>query len=398
MPGTRDVLNAFLDVPQVPVFSTQTGLLAGLRLGVKDVFAVAGYRTGCGNPEKFAESKPATETAPSVKLLLESGARFVGKTQTDELAYSIMGVNAHFPPPINSAAPDRVSGGSSSGSAAAVAGKLANIAIGTDTAGSIRAPASFCGLIGLRTTHGRISLRGSMRLAPSFDTFGWFAEDIETYEAVGRLLLGPDTHRAMLRRPLTIMRVDALVLGSQESKVYESGVEIIEKAIGPTELESPFQASLDELHTCLRRLQAYEAWRIHGTWLKAKPRKLGPGIMERFELGSKVDEKTLHAETVRRMAFRAELADMLGSDGVLVMPTAPGAAPLKTASQQQMQAYRDQALKLMCLASLSGFPQITLPIGEVEGAPFGISLLGPAGSDIALIRLGRRILQSAGKV
>jgi amidase len=398
MPGTRDVLNAFLDVPQVPVFSTQTGLLAGLRLGVKDLFAVAGYRTGCGNPEKFAESKPATETAPSVKLLLESGARFVGKTQTDELAYSMMGVNAHFPPPINSAAPDRVSGGSSSGSAAAVAGKLANIAIGTDTGGSIRAPASFCGLIGLRTTHGRISLRGSMRLAPSFDTFGWFADDVETYEAVGRLLLGPDTHRAMLKRPLTIMRVDALVLGGQESKAYENGVEIVEKAIGLTELESPFQSSLDELYTCHRRLQAYEAWRVHGTWLKAKPRKLGPGIMERFELGAKVDEKTLHAETVRRMAFRAELTDMLGTDGVLVMPTAPGAAPLKKASLHEMQVYRDQALKLMCLASLSGFPQITLPIGEVEGAPFGISLLGPAGSDIALIRLGRRILQTAGKV
>src|SRR5262245_35075661 len=196
LPGTRDVLNAFLDVPQVPVLSTQTGLLAGLRLGVNDLFAVSGYRTGCGNPEKFAESKPSTDTAPSVKLLLESGARFVGKTQTDEFAFSLMGVNAHFPPPVNSAAPDRVTGGSSSGSAAAVAGKLVNIAVGTDTAGSIRAPASFCGLIGLRTTHGRISLRGAMRLAPSFDTFGWFADDIETYEAVGRLLLGPDTHRA----------------------------------------------------------------------------------------------------------------------------------------------------------------------------------------------------------
>src|SRR5262245_61648409 len=143
MPGTRDVLNAFLDIPQVPVVSTQTGLLAGLRLGVNDLVAGAGYRTGCGNPEKFEESKPASETAPAVKLLLESGARFVGKTQTDELAYSMMGVNAHFPPPVNSAAPDRVTGGSSSGSAAAVAGKLANIAVGTDTGGSIRAPASF---------------------------------------------------------------------------------------------------------------------------------------------------------------------------------------------------------------------------------------------------------------
>src|SRR5262245_15577078 len=147
--GTRDPLNAFLDVPEVPVVSTQTGRVAGLRLAVKDIFDVAGYRTGCGNPDKYAEAGPAEKTAPAVQTLLMAGARFVGKTQTDELAFSLMGINAHFPPPVNPAAPDRVTGGSSSGSAAAVAGRLADIAVGSDTGGSIRAPASFCGLIGL---------------------------------------------------------------------------------------------------------------------------------------------------------------------------------------------------------------------------------------------------------
>jgi amidase len=120
-----------------------------------------------------------------VQKLLDAGARFIGRTQTDELTFSLMGQNAHFPEPVNPAAPDRVTGGSSSGSAAAVAGGLADIALGSDTGGSIRAPASFCGLIGLRTTHGAITLEGAMPLAPSLDTFGWFARDIETYEAGG---------------------------------------------------------------------------------------------------------------------------------------------------------------------------------------------------------------------
>ncbi|TGV77279.1 amidase, partial [Mesorhizobium sp. M00.F.Ca.ET.158.01.1.1] len=151
------------------------GPLAGLRLAVKDIYDVAGYRTGCGNPRKFEEAHTASRTADAVQMILDAGARFVGKTQTDELAFALFGQNAHFPFPVNPAALDRVTGGSSSGSAAAVAGRLADIATGSDTGGSIRAPASFCVLVVLRAAHVRISLAGTMQLAPSFDTFGWFA-------------------------------------------------------------------------------------------------------------------------------------------------------------------------------------------------------------------------------
>ena len=397
MTGTRDRLNAFLDLPQVPVPSALSGRLDGLKLGVKDIFDVAGYKTGCGNPDKFAEAKIAERTMPAVQLLLDQGARFAGKTQMDELAFSLMGINAHFPAPVNSAAPDRVTGGSSSGSAAAVAGRLVHIAVGSDTGGSIRAPASFCGLIGLRTTHGRISLEGAMPLAPSLDTFGWFADDIETYEAVGRILLVADLHRGILSRPVTMARLDALVIGREEAAAYDRSREIVIQATREETFESPFQSTMDELYWCLRRLQAYEAWQIHGAWIKAKPRRFGPGIKERFEFGATVDRNTAHAEEVRRIAFRAELLEMLGRDGFLVLPTVPGAAPLKSAPHQEMQAYRERALRLLCLSGLSGFPQITLPIGEVHGAPFGVSLLGPPNSDIALIRLGRRILEAARK-
>ncbi|RWL50073.1 MAG: amidase [Mesorhizobium sp.] len=398
MPGTQGPLNAFLDLRQMPVAHAELGPLAGLRLAVKDIYDVAGYRTGCGNPQKFEEAHAASRTAEAVQAILDAGARFVGKTQTDELAFSLFGQNAHFPYPVNPAAPDRVTGGSSSGSAAAVAGGLANIATGSDTGGSIRAPASFCGLIGLRTTHGRISLDGAMKLASSFDTFGWFADDIETYETVGKLLLGRDPHQHPLSRPLSIRWLDAFVMGQAEAVQYARMKALAASVIGqPVETEYAFASFPDDLYWCFRRLQAFEAWREHGPWISAGGR-LSPGVGERFAFGRTIDDKTAAAEAARRLAFRAELGALLGSNGFLVLPTAPGAAPLAASTPEQFQAYRERALHLLCLSGLSGFPQITLPIGSVDGAPFGLSLLGPSGSDVALIRLGRRILDAARKV
>ncbi|PBB43397.1 amidase [Mesorhizobium sp. WSM3866] len=399
MPGTHGPLNAFLDLRQMPVANAEFGPLAGLRLAVKDIYDVAGYRTGCGNPRKFEQAHAASRTAEAVQLILDAGARFVGKTQTDELAFSLFGQNSHFPFPVNAAAPDRVTGGSSSGSAAAVAGGLADIAVGSDTGGSIRAPASFCGLIGLRTSHGRISLEGAMKLAPSFDTFGWFAGDIETYELVGKLLLGRDPHQHPLNRPLSIGWLDAFVSGPTEAAEYAQMKAQAAAVLGePTETEHAFASSPDDLYWCFRRLQAFEAWQVHGGWISAGGHGLGPGVDERFGFGRTIDPKTVEAETARRAAFRSEFGKLLGNDGFLVLPTVPGAAPLKTSTPEQFQAYRERALHLLCLAGLSGFPQITLPLGSVDGAPFGLSLLGPSGSDVALIGLGRTILDAARKV
>jgi amidase len=394
MAPTRDPLNAFLDYPEVPVTRALEGPLDGVRLAVKDIYDVAGYPTGCGNPEKLAENGVAPETAPAVQKLFDAGARFVGKTQTDELAFSLMGINAHYPQPVNKAAPGRVTGGSSSGSAAAVAGGLAEVAIGSDTGGSIRAPASFCGLIGLRTTHGRVSLEGAMPLAPSLDTFGYFADDIESYEAVGRIVLGRDEYKTPLARLLSLSILEDLVASGAEAEEYQRMKAIVEKALGSATPISPFTASIDELYWAFRRIQALEAWNIHGEWLSKKERNLGPGIEDRFGFGRTVDAKAEKTETMRRYLFRAELKDLLMPGALMVLPTVPGAAPLKNSTQDQFQAYRERALRLLCLSGLSGFPQITLPLGMVDGAPFGISLIGPPDSDIALIKLARRILST----
>lgn len=399
MPSQHDPFNAFLDLPQVAVSHAQSGPLAGLSLAVKDIFDVAGHVTGCGNPDKGENGAPAARTAPTIRKLFDAGARFAAKTQTDELAFSLMGQNAHFPRPVNPAARDRVTGGSSSGSAAAVAGGLADIATGSDTGGSIRAPASFCGLVGLRTTHGAISLEGTMPLAPSFDTFGWFARDIDVYEKVADVLL-PTTPSPLAGGGIRLFRLtvlDELLLGEAEAAEYRRMIDALAPIAGEPGAAPALTHDLDDLYWCFRKLQAQEAWASHGSWIAESDRRLGPGVKERFEYGSGIDRDTTKQETRRRAAFRAELADRLGDDGVLVLPTVPGAAPLAASSFEETQAYRERALHLLCLSGLSGLPQITLPLATVDGAPFGISLLGPAGSDLALVRLGRRILQTAGK-
>ncbi|OJU36774.1 MAG: amidase [Rhizobiales bacterium 68-8] len=426
-----DPLNAFVAGTQGADIEEKSGPLAGLLLAVKDIFAVRGQKTGGGNPQMLAEAQPAASTAPAIRALLDAGARFVGRTQTDELTFSLMGHNAHYPQPVNPVAPGRVTGGSSSGSAAAVAGGLADIAAGSDTGGSIRAPASFCGLIGLRTTHGAIPLDGAMPLAPSLDTFGWFARDAEIYERVGSIFFGEagaaphpyplpvkdgERESPTLRptgggklepaltpdegqfRLLRLAALDALPLGEAEAAEYRRMLRKVEAALGPSREASPLARSLDDLYWCFRRIQAFEAWQVHGPFISAKDRRLGPGVRERFEFGRTIDAATFARESERRAAFRAGLADLLGEDGLLVLPTVPGAAPLRDAGFDDQQAYRERALRLLCLSGPSGFPQITIPLGRVAGAPFGISLLGPAGSDLQLIRLARIILDATEKV
>lgn len=396
MISTRGPLNAFLDLPEVPVEHAASGPLTGNMLAVKDIYDVAGYPTGGGNPQKLAESTVAKTTAPAVRKLLDAGAEFAGKTQTDELTFSLLGMNAHYPTPVNSAAPDRVTGGSSSGSAAAVAGGLVDLATGSDTGGSVRGPASMCGLIGLRTTHGRISLQGAMGLAPSFDTFGWFARTPALYETVAEVLLGADDDAAPLNKAVTLDMTDQLVLGPAEADEYEHMKARLVSVTGPAEAMAPLSETIDDLYWCMRKLQAFEAWEYHGQWISAKDRNLGPGVKERFEFGANIDEDTVSRETERRSAFREELGERLGSDTLLVLPTVPGAAPLKNSAFDDLQAWREQAIRLLCLSGLSGFPQISLPLGHSEGAPFGISLIAPSGRDKSLIHVGRKILAAAG--
>ncbi|HEY9212636.1 MAG TPA: amidase family protein, partial [Ancylobacter sp.] len=185
-----DTLNAFCRDNNVTRPGAAQGPLHGLTFAAKDVFDVEGTRTGFGHPTWLATHPAATETATVISTLLEAGASLTGRTISDELCYSIAGENSHYGTPTNPRAPDRLPGGSSSGSAAAVAAELVDFALGTDCGGSVRVPASYCGLFGLRPTHGRIPLDGVSRFAPRFDTVGWFARDAAMLKRVSEVLLG----------------------------------------------------------------------------------------------------------------------------------------------------------------------------------------------------------------
>ena len=175
-----DPLNAFCAHSTARLQGAPGRPLSGLAFAAKDLFDIAGHVTGAGNPDWLALHSPASRTAPVVQALVDAGADMVGKTHTDELSRGILGENAHYGTPTNPNAPGRVPGGSSSGSAAAVAGGLVEFAIGTDTGGSVRIPASFCGIFGIRPSHGRLSLAGVVGQAPSFDTVGWFAREVSS--------------------------------------------------------------------------------------------------------------------------------------------------------------------------------------------------------------------------
>lgn len=387
----HDPAHAFVPYPEVPVASAPTGPLADLRFAAKDLFDVAGYPTGGGSPIVLAMSGIKTRTAPVVQQLLDAGARFVGKTVTDELAFSMNGNNAHFGAPVNGAAPDRITGGSSSGSASAVSSGLCDFALGSDTGGSVRAPANHCALYGIRPTHGRISLQGVLDLAPSLDTCGWFARDVQTFARVGDVLLGADPaplpSRVRLLRPTDVWAlVDAPVADALAQALAR--VEAVTGAATPTQIALD---SWDAMYWNFRYVQGHEAWLTDGPLIERYAPPLGPGVAERFAWSRDVTDAQIAQGRAFRARFRAHLAELLGSDGVLVMPTMPDIAPLRSEGEAGLEVYRNRATTMLCSAGLSGFPQISLPLATRIGAPLGLSLLGPAGSDRSLIALAERL-------
>ncbi len=392
MPNSRDASRAFMPYPDAPVPHAEAGPLSGLSFAVKDLFDVAGYPTSGGQPFVLAMSGIKAATASTVQRLLDAGARFAGKTITDELAFSMTGQNAHFGSPINGAAPDRISGGSSSGSASAVSNGLCDFALGSDTGGSVRAPANHCGLVGLRPTHGRIGLEGVMDLAPSFDTCGWFTRDVPTFARVADVLLGADP--APLPAAVRLLW-PADVWGLLAAEVHEAQAAPVGRVQALFGKAGPVEAVLDgfePMYWNFRYLQGREAWNSDGPLIDRFAPPLGTGVAERFAWASTVSDAQVASATEFRARFRARLAALLGSDGVLLMPTMPDIAPGVDADEASLEDYRNQATRMLCLAGLAGFPQLSLPLGSRLGAPLGLSLLGPAGSDRSLVRMAERIV------
>ena len=385
-PASRS--EAFVPGPRGSLPPTGSGPLDGLRLAVKDLIDVEGFVTGAGNPDWRAGRAPAAASAPAVAVLRAAGAAFVGQTVTDELAFSLEGANVHDGTPPNPAAPDRLPGGSSSGSAAAVAGGAADIALGTDTGGSVRVPAAFCGLYGVRPTQGRVSLEGVVPFAPSYDTVGWFARDAGALLRVGACLLG-----AAAGPPITRFLVVEDAFALADADVAGALMAVLPPALAAGDRVRVFAEGTDAWREAYRVLQGAEIWRGLGPWImRARPR-FGPSIAERFADAARITDGDVARWGPVRQAIRARVRGLLTPGTALVAPTAPTPALPRGADAATLGDFYARALPLTAIAGHCGLPQVTLPAARVGGAPVGLSLIGAAGTDLALIAAGRALFE-----
>ena len=391
----NDPLGAFCQENHVALDGAPNGPLAGLTFAVKDVFHIAGHRTGFGHPDWLRTHPPAESTALAVQQLLDAGARMVGKALTDELTYSLSGQNVHYGTPVNPAAPDRIPGGSSNGSVSVVAGGLADFALGTDCGGSVRLPASYCGVLGIRPTHGRVPVDGVLPFGPSFDAVGWFARDASVFRAVGDVLLDEDEEAAVPGRLLYAADAFGLVEPRVAESLQRAVVEAA-AAVGPLEQVTVSQDGLDQWYESFRVIQAYEIWGNLGLWIGETRPEIGPGIRERLEFASQVEPWMVASANEVRKSVRARMDELLADGDVLCLPTSPRVAPLKDAPSDDLEVrFRQQAMNLLCIAGLAGLPQVSLPLATLDGLPLGLSLVGRRGADRRLLALAQALMLEA---
>jgi amidase len=376
---------------------TTDGPLRGLTFAVKDLIDVAGYRTGCGNPKWLATHPPASVSAVCVEQLLAAGAKCTGKTITDEFAFSLLGENFHYGTPLNPAAPDRVPGGSSSGSASAVACGCVDFAIGTDTGGSVRVPASNCGIWGWRPSHGLISVAGVMPFAPTLDTVGVFTRSGTLLEQVAGVLLATEAIRQA--PPVEVGTIHLVheafdVADVAVRKGLEPTLKNLRNVFGERVRESSLgelcgderAANLDSWLTIYRVLQGLEFDSCLGSWIASARPKSGPAMSAGLESVRKVDRTRINDSIAMRELFCRRLNVSLASGDLLCVPTAPSIAPLKGSNAYERSSdYYRRTLSINAIAGVGRLPQVTMPLSEVDGAPIGLSLIAKRDDDMRLI-------------
>jgi len=351
---------------------------AGPRVAIKDSIDIEGFPTACGSAA-FATAPAATRNAVIVQRLLAQGCRIVGKTTMHELAYGVTGVNAYAGTPPNPRFPAFVPGGSSSGSAAAVAAGLVDFAIGTDTGGSIRIPATCCGILGLKPTFGRVSRVGVVPPESSLDCVGPFARDIDMLERAMSLLddtFVPAAPPEAPRLGLVEVTADGDVAAALRSALGRLGLPV-------TPINLP---SFDEAFTAGLNIIAAENWAAYGHLLDAG---LGGDVRKRLGAARGITrDAVVHGEAVRRR-FRDEVDAALQTVTALVLPTLPG-VPLRLEAAQDAEG----SLRMTAFVrpfNLSGHPALTLPLLTDSGLPAGLQLVGRRGGDAALCALARLV-------
>lgn len=382
---TQEHYGAFIN-ESLTVDPIKSGILHGKQFAVKDVFHVSGHRNSAGNPDWLNSHEPADETAPSIQKLLAAGATLHGMTVTDEMMYSLHGENIHYGTPSNPIAPDRIPGGSSSGSAVAVASGLRDFAIGTDTGGSVRIPAAYCGLFGFRPSHGLVSLDGVIPLADTFDTVGWFTRKAALLEDIGEVLL-PDQKGDAVPFSRAIVAEDAFALLSEsQQNALRSAIISCSSKVKTREKQPLTSDKLTDWVSIFRVIQGYEIWQNHGKWVSGHEPEFGPGIRERFRMAASIGNTDVDKARSKQLMIQDTVSDLLREDTLLVLPTIAGEPPKIGLPPEEVDEIRQRTMQLTCIAGLNGLPQVTLPVKRGGGLPpLAISIIAPRGRDRDLL-------------
>lgn len=374
------------------------GSLEGLRLAVKDLFHIQGLPTSAGNPDWLETHDIPTQTHSTVNSLINAGAQFVGKTITDELAYSLHGQNKHYSALANPAAVEHIPGGSSSGSAVAVSVNLADIGLGTDTGGSIRVPASYQGLWGLRTTHAVVPCDNMVALAPSFDTVGWMTRDLNTMIATSNVVLASSDdvdNDDVVLESMTFGIATHLFASVAHNKQCESWLSKLQAQFSCTDVsENQLDLASWDSAACFRILQGNEIWNTHGEWIEATNPDIAEDIMLRLNWCKTITQSDVMDAKAKQQVMIHHINSLFDRIDVLIIPTTPGIAPRVDASDKTLAKDRNNLLTLTSIAGLTGLPQLHLPLFTLHNAPCGLSLVGKKGSDLALLSIAKQLIST----
>jgi amidase len=380
---------------KAPIAGSVTGPLAGLTAVVKDMYDIADERMGCGVPEWLATHEPATRHCQPVQKILDAGATITGKTICDEFFYSVTGINVHYGMPVNLRAPGRIPGGSSAGSAAACGAGLCDFALGSDTGGSVRIPASFNGIYGLRPTHDRIEHSGVADMAPSFDVPGWFAATPGVFRKVGAVLL--DNRRVAAKIERVVVLEDAFEQAEEAvTDLLRTLLEFMSDDLPAMVHGRIAPEGFDPWREAFRIVQAYETWQTFGDFVTRHQPNLGPGIRERIAFAATVTKAQADAGRLIHGKAREHIRQVAVPGTILALPTAPTIAPLAETPAANLEDFRVRVMRLTCTAGMAGLPQMSIPAGTINGCPIGLSFIGWAGGDEALLDLAFTLARHCG--